>query len=345
MQYKAEIEKIKAHYGEDLIILAHYYQRDEVFNLAGISGDSYKLAVEASRTKAKYIVFCGVLFMAESSRILAREEQKVYLPDFDAGCPLADMIDLNDFERAYNQLYSMWKDDLVPIVYVNSSASIKAAVGKRQGLTCTSSNAVPIIRSHIESGKKVFFIPDKNLGINTARLLKLSDDEVLIFSPKNRENQVSSHIKLVVWPGFCYVHNNFSIIDVRKAKIQYPYCKILVHPECPPDVVDAADFCGSTSQIINQVKKASVGEVLYIGTEFNLVNRLSQKLDNITVFPLKRSGCVNMSKITLQKLYFTLKKLIDFQNEHEVVVNRDIKKDAKKALRRMIEFVEKEKNK
>ncbi|MBN1524188.1 MAG: quinolinate synthase NadA [Spirochaetales bacterium] len=343
MEYREEIVKLKEQLGDDAVILAHYYQKDEVCQYADIIGDSYALAVAASKSTAKYIVFCGVYFMAESAAILANPDQRVLIPDREAGCPLADMANAADFEKYYAYCSSLAKSPLISIVYVNSSSSLKAAVGKLGGLTCTSSNAQFLVERVMAEGKRVFFLPDFNLGINTARRMELKNTVIGTIHRKADPENTSSDTKLFLWKGFCNVHARFSPMDIRKAKVNYPYAKILVHPECDEAVVAESDFAGSTSQIIKEVEQSPAGTTLFVGTELNLVNRLARETRHAAVFPLRESGCVNMNKITLEKLYQTLQSLLTGSSEYEVGIDETEKQDAKRALAGMIGLVEQKK--
>jgi quinolinate synthase len=342
MDRQSEILQLKTEWGGRLLILAHYYQREEVFRLADISGDSYQLALAASRARAEHIVFCGVFFMASSARILARDNQRVYLPDFEAGCPLADMAGVEEVRQALAALMDQFKGKIVPVVYINSSAEVKALVADAGGITCTSSNSALLVQSFLNEGKSVFFLPDKNLGLNTARLLGLPRSEVAVYRRHGKGEPVSSESRLIVWDGFCNVHVRFSLADVRKAKNLYPSARILVHPECPEEVVEAADYTGSTSGIIKEYEKAGAGEVLFIGTELNLVLRLAGLRPEVKVFPLRSSGCVNMNKITIEKLGSAIRAISSPPSPYEVFVDNNIREKAIRSLQGMIDRVEKE---
>ena len=334
------INNLKAQFKERLIVLAHYYQRDEVVSHADFVGDSYALAVKAGQSQAEFIVFCGVSFMAESARVLAQPEQRVFLPDKEAGCPLADMLTEAEFNKAYNELEKNLGQGIAPLLYINSSADVKAAVAEKGGLCCTSSNAKLLVRGLLEEGKTVFFLPDKNLGLNTAQALGLKQEEIGLYSRHQGLRNASPNLRIIVWDGFCNVHVRFKASDVLKAKNLYPYAKILVHPECSPDVVALADFSGSTSEIIKEAGKAGPGDVLFIGTELNLVKRLAQERPEVKIVPLRDSGCVNMNKITQAKLMATLNSLNTDKSSFLVTVPQDKIEGSRKALRRMIELVE-----
>jgi quinolinate synthase len=335
-----KLTKIKSEFGDNLLLLAHYYQRDEICNYADIVGDSYQLALAACKTKSRHIILCGVSFMAETARILARSDQHVYLPVSKTGCPLADMIEREEFEKHFAYLFSLFGDSIIPLLYINSKADVKASVAKANGTICTSSNAALISSYYLNKGKKIFFLPDKNLGINTANSLGLKSDEIFIYQPQEPFPKINSGIKFIVWNGFCYVHTNFTIFDIQKAKIKYPSCKIFVHAECSPEVAQAADFFGSTSQISASVKKAQAGDVIFIGTEYNFVHRLSFLRNDLKVLALKNSICKNMAKTTLQSVYKTIQSLTETKNIPELKLEKGIQEQARSALTKMINITE-----
>ena len=341
----AEIKHLKKEYGQRLTILAHYYQRDEVYELADVTGDSYKLALEASRARAEYIIFCGVSFMAESARILARPDQRVLLPDHEAGCPLADMVTAKECVRALDDIRALSSRPVTPVLYINSSAAVKAAVGNAEGVTCTSSNAEWIVRSLLEEGRTVFFLPDGNLGINTARGLGLGEAEIAVFKRGRLNENAASSARFFIWDGFCNVHARFTVTDIVKAKSRHPYALIVVHPECPENVVARADFAGSTSGIMAKVACARAGDVVYVGTELNLVRRLAASRSDIQVLPLRESGCMNMNKITPAKVLDAVRSLKESASPFEVTVNEAEAAGARRALSGMIERVERERKK
>ncbi|MBN2353998.1 MAG: quinolinate synthase NadA [Spirochaetales bacterium] len=343
METITEIVRLKKEYGDKLCILAHYYQRDEVYQLADFSGDSYQLALEASRSGAGHIVFCGVTFMAESARILARPEQRVYLPDREAGCPLADMADDRELAPALEEIQRTCLRPIVPVVYINSTASLKAAVAKAGGIVCTSSNAALLVRSLLAEGNAVLFLPDRNLGLSVAGRIPLSKDEIAFFGRETDGPEVTSAARMIIWDGFCNVHVRFTAMDVMKAKNQYPSARVFVHPECREEVTSLADYVGSTSGIIRECEKAAAGEVLFIGTELNLVERLAAARKDAKIFPLRRSGCLNMNKITPEKVLAALRSMNGPSSPYEVFVPEEESALAVRALRGMIERVERAK--
>jgi quinolinate synthase len=340
MDNVAEIRRLKEELGKNLVILAHYYQRDEVYQCADITGDSYALALASSRSNASHIVFCGVTFMAESARILAQARQHVYLPDFEAGCPLADMVDEAEFASALDRIRTVCNRHVVPMVYINSSAAVKAAAAGEGGIACTSSNAAILVKSFLDEGKTVFFLPDMNLGINTARALGIKRAEVAVYHRRGEPEALFTESRLIVWDGFCNVHVCFSLTDVYRAKNEYPYARVIVHPECDEKVVEAADYAGSTSGIIAEIEKAKSGDVFFVGTEQNLVRRLAKTRTDVKVFPLRSSGCVNMNKITQEKLLAAIRSIATPPSPFEVVVPPETCVKAVHAIQGMIERVE-----
>jgi quinolinate synthase len=268
----SEIRKIKEELSEDLFIPVHHYQRDEIVQFADYTGDSLELSRVSARTRAKFIVFCGVNFMAEIARILASQDKHVFIPNRAAGCPLADFAFLEDVEYVWNILQDIQPGKYIPVTYANSHAGVKAFCGKNKGLVCTSSNAEKIFQWILKSGNRVFFMPDKNLGVNTAASLGLGTD----YSVIDRYSQDDPGLKsasIVIWKGFCIVHKVFTVEHVDYWRKKDGAFKIIVHPECDPDVVEASDFVGSTSKIKGMIEKAPEGSKWVIGTELNLVNR------------------------------------------------------------------------
>jgi quinolinate synthase len=338
MKIEDTLTRIKEKLGANLLIMAHFYQKDEVAANADIVGDSYKLAVHASQAEARYIVLCGVFFMAESARILAGPEQHVYLPVPEAGCPMADMISSDLYHTHVASLRESMGDSLVPIVYVNSPARVKALVGDHGGSACTSSNAAAVCGHYLARGKKILFLPDANLGINTALALGLARTEIHRYDSAQAALPPPAGARFIVWDGYCHVHTRFTMYDIIKARTHYPYAKILVHPECIPEVTEAADFSGSTSQIAEQVAKAEAGDVIFVGTEYHFVHRLALLRRDISVFPLKKSLCRNMAKTGLSDLSRTLEEIEAGIPDHEILLPPSVSGGARKALQNMIDI-------
>ena len=333
------IRKIKQEQGDNLVILAHHYQRMEIVELGDFAGDSFELSRRAAAKKeARFIVFCGVHFMAESAAILAGENQVVQIPDANAGCPMAEMADLVSVSRAWDELGGLMDTKkLVPLVYVNSDASLKAFTGRNGGSACTSANAKKAITWAFEKGQKVLFFPDEHLGRNSGNALGMAADEMIVWKSNqplggNTADDIE-RARLILWDGFCHVHTNFTPAHIEQARKKYPDAKIIVHPECPQEVVKLADASGSTSQIIRFVEEAAEGATIIVGTEFNLVQRLNIMTPEKVVMPLARSVCPNMAKITLEKLLHTLRNLGSYS---VVTVDPATKKDAALALDRML---------
>lgn len=328
MSVSDKIQSIKEKMGKDLCILAHHYQRDEVVKHADFVGDSLELARKIANLDAKYIVMCGVFFMAETAAILARENQKVFIPQKDAGCTLSDLAPSTLIDITLQKLNE--KRKIIPIAYVNTSAKVKAICGKYEGAVCTSANSVTILEWAFKNADGVLFLPDKNLGINTAKTLGLKEEEISFLD----EDPFSKDYKLYLWPGLCDVHENFRAEHITNARKNYPKANIIVHPECPKDVVELADEWGSTSKIIKYVDMLPEGSEVVIGTEINLVNRLKEKYkDSKKVYPLFLSSCKYMALIDEENLYQLLNNI---ENENQVVVDNNTKKLAKMAIDKML---------
>ncbi len=341
------IDRIREHKNklrDDLTILTHHYQRQEIVDIGDHSGDSLELSRTAARAEAKFIVFCGVHFMAESAAILARPEQAVFIPDEHAGCPMADMADSVQVERAWSDVASVLGDEtILPVTYVNSDAELKAFCGEHGGTTCTSSNAAKVFEWAYGQSERVFFFPDQHLGQNTAD--KMGIDEVIVWDPDrpmggNSRAEIES-AKLIVWKGFCHVHTHFTVEQVKARRDEFPGCLVIVHPECERAVVRTADASGSTSQIISYTENAPEGSTVVIGTESHLVLRLAELYkNNKNIVELVHSTCPNMFKISLSKLLQTLDSLDTGRDTwfNQVVVDEPIKTQAALALRRMLDI-------
>lgn len=339
---KAEdrIKQLKEELGNELIILGHHYQREGVVRLSDVVGDSYFLAKSSrDRKEARFIVFCGVRFMAEAARILCDRGQKVIHPDPDAGCPLADMASLDEVKVVWEELRgAIGSKDVLPLTYINSSADLKAFCGMNGGLVCTSSNAQRAMKYGFEKASVLFFFPDQHLGRNTAASMGIPEDEILLWRRDedmggNSAREIS-RAKIILWDGFCHVHTHFKVDDVKRVRRLYPDIKVIVHPECEKEVVDASDEAGSTSFIVNYVKKAPNNATIAVGTEINLVSRIAKENPNKRVFELKRSLCPNMYKISEQKL---LASLENRDKDRGVILEDEVISQARLALSRMLE--------
>lgn len=329
---------LRERYGSDLLILGHHYQRDAVLAHADERGDSLELARKAAaRQDAKRIVFCGVRFMAESADIVTGPEQTVYMPVPAAGCPMARMADAVAMRRAWSDLNAV-SDDWLPVVYVNSTVDVKACCGEWGGSACTSSNAGRVFEWVFKQGKKIFFLPDEHLGVNTAYDLEIPPDEVCVYDPRLPKGGLTAdalrRARVVVWRGFCLVHAAFTVESVREVRRVRPAAKIIVHPETPRPVVELADAHGSTSQIIDYVKNAPSGSEIVIGTEQNLVQRLAdEERGRLTVKSLAPILCANMAKTHAHDL---LTLLQDWPEDSRVTVPESVAGPARRALETML---------
>ena len=342
------IENARKELGSRVVILGHHYQRDDVIAHADLTGDSYQLSVMASQTDAEFIVFCGVHFMAESANILGKPNQKVILPDMGAGCSMADMANIEQVEDAWEQLreIGVLKQKVAPITYMNSTAAIKAFCGRNNGVVCTSSNAVPLFDAYLKEYDKMFFFPDQHLGRNTGAKFGIPAEKMVLWNPfeelgGNTEEEILD-AKLILWRGHCSVHGRFKPWHVDQIRRQIPDVKVLVHPECPREVVDLSDLNGSTSFIIKTVENAPSGSKWAIGTEVNLVNRLAKKFPNqeIRLLAPDLCMCATMYRIAPQNLAWALENLVDDNVVNEIIVDDETKHYALIALERMINLTE-----
>ncbi|NED98299.1 quinolinate synthase NadA [Phytoactinopolyspora alkaliphila] len=331
--------------GERAFLLGHHYQRDEVIQFADVTGDSFKLAKDAAaRPEAEYIIFCGVHFMAESADILTGDHQQVILPDLAAGCSMADMARLLQVEDAWARLTDAGvAASTVPITYMNSSADIKAFVGRNGGAVCTSSNAQRALEWAFERGEKVLFLPDQHLGRNTAVLqLGMSLDDCVVIDPHKPNFGVSddelANARMLLWKGHCSVHGRFSIDSVNDVRARVPGVNVLVHPECKHEVVNAADYVGSTEYIIKTIADAPSGSAWAVGTELNLVKRLAQEYPDKNVVFLDRNVCFcsTMNRIDLPHLVWAMESLVEGRVVNRIEVDADTSHWAKVALDRML---------
>ncbi len=332
----ARVAAARAALGERLVILGHHYQRDEVLAFADFQGDSLKLARDAGRAEAEYIVFCGVHFMAETAAILARPGQHVFIPDPGAGCYLADTATLEAVQAAWERLP---EGEFTPITYVNSSAALKAFCGEHGGLVCTSGNAGQAIGWALARRPRIFFFPDQHLGRNAAKRLGIPPEEMWLWDIRRPPDAgMIRRAKGVLWPGACNVHQRFRPEQVRAVRQQLPGVRVIVHPECPMEVVDLADDAGSTAHIIAQVEAAPPGTRWAIGTEARLVRRLQARHPEQEIVSLADVPpfCRTMSQITLDNLADTLEALVEGRPVHEVMVDAGTAHRARLALERML---------
>ena len=341
----------KAALGNKVFILGHHYQRNEVIEFADVTGDSFKLAKEAAaRPEAAYIVFCGVHFMAEAADILTADHQQVVLPDLAAGCSMADMAAIGQVEDAWDDLAEMGvADELVPVTYMNSAAAIKAFTGRHGGTICTSSNAKTAMQwacdqhGGVGGDAKVFFLPDQHLGRNTAvRELGLSLQDCAVFDPHKPAGGLTREqvraARVILWRGHCSVHGRFSLEAVSAARATIPDVRVIVHPECQYDVVDAADVVGSTERIIQAIASAPDGSSWAVGTELNLVRRLATMFPKQNIAFLEKNVCYcsTMNRIDLPHLVWALESLVAGRVINQITVDPDVAKWAKVALDQML---------
>jgi quinolinate synthase len=336
---KGEILKEKARLGASTMILGHHYQRAGIIDVADKIGDSFGLAKAAAEAGAvKNIVFCGVRFMAESAAILCRDDQRVYHPEPEAGCPMADMAPMDSVERVWGELTGradFAKRTLVPVTYMNSHAPLKGFTGSHGGLVCTSSNADAALKWAWDRGDTVLFFPDQHLGRNTGIKMGLKPDEMCVYYPSKPMGGIESlkGIKLILWNGNCPVHMKFSVRDVNFVKKNWPQALIAVHPECTKEVAELADAVGSTEYLVQYVQSLPAKTQIFVGTEINLIERLKKENPLVKVEALFRSLCPTMYMVDLTKLLRTLKNL---ETEEVVPMPLSIKAPARLALERML---------
>jgi quinolinate synthase len=335
----------KAALGEQVFVLGHHYQRDEVIQFADVTGDSFKLAQQAAaRPESPYIVFCGVHFMAESADILTSAEQAVILPDLAAGCSMADMASDAQVAEAWDVFTDAGlADSTVPVTYMNSTAAIKAFTGRNGGTVCTSSNAERALSWAFQKGERVLFLPDQHLGRNTAvRDLGLSLDDCVVYNPFRPDGGLTAQqlrdAKMVLWRGHCSVHGRFSLDSVVDVRERIPGVTVLVHPECKHEVVEAADLVGSTEYIIKTVDAAPSGTAFAIGTELNLVRRLALRHPDKPITFLDRTVCYcsTMNRIDLPHLVWSLESLVNGDVVHQITVDPETAMHARTALDQML---------
>ncbi|MGH9474758.1 MAG: quinolinate synthase NadA [Terriglobales bacterium] len=344
---EGRIAELKTQLAGRALILGHHYQRDEVIRFADYQGDSLRLAQQCMRhPEAAFIIFCGVHFMAESADILRAEHQQVILPDLNAGCSMADMAEYPQVLDAWEQLQELGlAEQFLPITYMNSTARIKAFCGEQGGLVCTSSNAPAAFRWAFARKPKVLFLPDQNLGHNTAVKVGLRQEQMLTWDPRQdwggHAPGALAQAQVLLWKGHCSVHQRFRPEHVDQWRAKQPDLKILVHPECSPAVVAKADLVGSTDFIIRQVSQAPPGSRWAIGTELHLVHRLAKRYSEQWIAPLDNDGCPvcsTMFRISPQHLAWVLDNLTQGQVVNRVKVKEDVKQWARVALNRMLEL-------
>ena len=352
----ARIAAARAKLGKQAVILGHHYQRDEVIRFADFTGDSYKLSKVAAETDAKYILFCGVHFMAESADVLAQPWQQVILPDLNAGCSMADMAEIGQVEDCWDSLerQGLGKKDegsedakarIIPLTYMNSAADIKAFCGERGGLVCTSSNARGAFEWAFARGEKILFLPDQHLGRNTAYAMGIPMEQMVVWDPYMINGGVDAArlkaAKVILWKGHCSVHQRFLPQHVDRVRAEEPGMQVIVHPECRWEVCQKADALGSTEKIIETIEKAPEGSSFAVGTEIHLVNRLAARFAPLgkRVITLDDAGCLctTMYRISPAHLAWALENLVDGNVVNRIKVSGETKHWAKVALDRMLE--------
>jgi quinolinate synthase len=348
-QVAARIEHAKQQIGERLVVLGHHYQRDEIVRHADFRGDSFKLSQQAAaRTRADYIVFCGVHFMAESADILAQPHQQVVLPNMAAGCSMADMADPEDVFDAWEALAEVLgaatsgHAPIVPVTYMNSAAALKAFCGENGGIVCTSSNAERVLDWAFERGERVLFFPDQHLGRNTGYKMGVELDRMRVWDPNqelggNTPEQLRD-ARIILWKGHCSVHKRFTVAQIEKARREYPGINVIVHPECELAVVQAADLAGSTEFILARVAGAEPGSQWAVGTEVSMVHRLATEHRDKFIFCLDPivCPCSTMYRIHPAYVAWVLDNLVEGRVVNRVQVGEETKRWARVALERML---------
>jgi len=346
------VREARATLGSRVVILGHFYQRDEVVAHADYVGDSYQLAQAAkAHPEAETIVFCGVHFMAETADMLSTPEQRVILPNLAAGCSMADMANLDQVEECWEQLVELYgehpdaegKAPVIPVTYMNSSAALKAFCGRHGGIVCTSSNAATVLEWAFERGQRVLFFPDQHLGRNTAKAMGVPLEQMPTWNPNKplggNDEAALQDARVLLWHGFCSVHKRFTVAQIDKARADHPGVRVIVHPECPMPVVDAADSAGSTDHIRRAIEATTEPTTFAIGTEINLVQRLAAQHPQHTIFCLDPvvCPCSTMYRIHPGYLAWVLEALVDGETLNQISVPDDITHHARVALERMLE--------
>jgi quinolinate synthase len=342
----AMIAAAKATLGERLVILGHHYQRDEVMRWADERGDSYRLSVLAQqRPEAEYIVFCGVHFMAESADILTAPHQQVVLPDLNAGCSMADMADLDEVEEAWEALGEVIDTErLVPITYINSSAALKAFVGRHGGSVCTSTNARAVLDWALAKGDKVLFFPDQHLGRNTGLAMGYDHADMRVWDPRKDLGGLTEadckEATLLLWKGHCSVHQRFRPEHIAAFRAAHPDGIVIAHPEASWEVCELADHVGSTDFIIRAVEEAPAGAVIAVATEIHLVQRLDAETPDKTIVSLDPlvCPCSTMFRIDTPHLAWVLEHLVAGEVVNRITVDDDTAEGARVALQRMLDI-------
>lgn len=345
------ITAAKAALGDRAVILGHFYQRDEVIQYADFVGDSFQLANAAlTRPDAEAIIFCGVHFMAETADILSKPEQAVILPNLAAGCSMADMADADSVVECWEQLEEIFGTEpdadgrvpVIPVTYMNSSAALKAFCGEHGGIVCTSSNARTVLEWAFQRAQRVLFFPDQHLGRNTAKALGVPLEQMPLWNPRKdlggNDERALQESRVILWHGFCSVHKRFSVAQIEQARAEHPGVQVIVHPECPMEVVDAADAAGSTDFIKKAIAAATEPTTFAIGTEINMVNRLAAEYPQHTIFCLDPviCPCSTMYRIHPGYLAWVLEELVAGRVVNRITVDDAVQSNARTALERML---------
>lgn len=334
IRVEGRIRRLKALLGDSVFIPAHHYQRDEVVRFADYVGDSLELSRISAEIGARHILFCGVRFMAEIARVLASEDKNVLMPAAEAGCPLADFAPVAGVMELWDKLQRVHPDQFVPVAYANTHVEVKAFCGRHDGYVCTSSNTRDIFEHVLKKGGRVYFVPDRNLGMNTARAMGLADQTVVAGELSN-DDQLRGK-RIVVWDGYCSVHTAFRLEHLQRWRDREPDAQVMVHPECEPEVVEAADHAGSTSAIKKKVEQAPSGSTWIIGTECSFVARLQADNPDKKIAALEESECRDMSLTTAGHLLAALQRIAVGDLSDQVTVEEVRAMEAEKAIRNML---------
>ncbi len=341
----ARIRAAKARLGDSVVLVGHHYQGARVVQWADFTGDSFKLAQLAlTRKGARYIVFCGVHFMAETADVLSPPETTVILPDLGAGCSMADMANERQVDACWSELKERFPTTkFIPITYMNSTAALKAFCGENDGAVCTSSNVEGILKWAFARGEKILFFPDQHLGRNTGYKMGIPLEQMVVYNPLFGDFECTdaelANAKIILWKGFCSVHQKFTVEQIAQARRLYPEMKIIVHPECSLEVVQASDYVGSTEYIIKMIAQSPAGSQWAIGTEINLIHRLAETEQDKLIVSLSGPNvcpCATMYRISPQHLCWALENLAEGRVVGKVEVDGEIRRWAGVALERML---------
>lgn len=341
-QVLVELTKIKEELKDKVVVLGHHYQQDDVISFADITGDSLQLAREAAKLDKEYIIFCGVHFMAETADMLTSKNQKVILPDLRAGCSMADMAKRTEIDKAWKFITEATTEKVVPVTYINCAATLKSFVGDNGGTICTSSNAEKMIDWALKQGEKLLFFPDQHLGRNTCFKMGIPLDQMVVYNPNMLNGGLTKEqiqkAKVILWYGYCSVHQGFTREQVLNIKKNHPNMTVIVHPECPFDVVSEAHDNGSTSYIIDKIHNSPAGSEFAIGTEINLVNRLAATYPDKKIISLSpyQCLCTTMYRVRPRWLLASFRAIKQNKPINIITVPDDIKASSLKALDTML---------